>query len=170
MHFPLVASWAHETRCHVGFIYCWSQCQLGAKHEQELIPHVCTMPKCACVDPWGYHHTQPMLTPSPSMIAWDFCPHCSGHTSWLWENFLWDCPIFRQLAFLILIAERVLDPRSSPSHSLLCIAEPCSPDLHHSSPQIPCFSLNTIRCLWAFHEYMSLEWILGSLCDEEEQI
>lgn len=36
---------------------------------------------------WGYHHTQPMPTPSPSLIAWDFCPHCSGHTSWFWENF-----------------------------------------------------------------------------------
>ena len=41
---------------------------------------------------WGYHHTQPMPTPSPSLIAWDFCPHCSGHTSWFWENFQWIAP------------------------------------------------------------------------------
>ena len=151
MHFSPAVSRVHETRRHAGFTYCWSQCQARAGARSTCVCGAQVCP-CGCVRaPPHPTHADPQLF---SVIAWDFCPHCSGHTSWFWENFQWDCPRSRQLALLILIAEKILDPHSPPSHSLLSVAESYSPGFYYAYPQIACFSLNRIRCLCTFQEYM----------------
>ena len=63
-------------------------------------------------------------------------------------------PQIQAAALLILIAEKILDPHFPPSHSLLSVAESYSPGFYYAYPQIACFSLNRIRCLYTFQEYM----------------
>ena len=51
-----------------------------------------------------------MLTLSPSLVAWDFCPYCSGHTSWFWDNFQWDCTHIQAAGSSSSLQTRFLTP------------------------------------------------------------
>lgn len=136
--------------------------------------HTCV--QCTCVHAWlceEHYHTQPMLT--PALLRLSEIPLYS----FFWANqvilrkLLMDCPISRQLAFLMLITEEILCPSSSLSHFFLWVLFPRLPPLLSWNIM---FNLNRIRCIGTSHEYilctshMNLEWILGTPGGGEEWI
>lgn len=135
--------------------------------------HECSTYVCmhGCVRNTATH--SPCLPQPFSDCLKSLCIHFSEQISSSWGNFLWNCPISRQMAFLILIAEEILPPSSPLSHFFLWVLFPRLPSILSWNIM---FNLNRVRCIGTSHVYilcishMNLEWILGTLGVGEEWI